>query len=103
MRWDRDGTSKGGTPIPGFGSRIYPSGEKAFVLSYRARGRKRLMVLGRYGADLSLDQARTKTREERVKVGENRDPLKGKRTAGRVWQSLHLFTREERRSPGQHR
>ncbi len=30
----------------------------------------------RYGADLTLDQARTKAREERVKVGENRDPWK---------------------------
>ncbi len=61
VRWD--------TAVPGFGVRVYPSGKKAFVLSYRARGRKRLMVLGRYGADLTLDQARTRARKERVKVG----------------------------------
>ena len=75
VRWD-------GT-VPGFGVRVYPSGKKAFVLSYRARGRKRLMVLGRYGADLTLDQARTRARKERVKVGEGVDPLEEKRAAGR--------------------
>ena len=75
VRWD--------AAVPGFGVRVYPSGKKAFVLSYRARGRKRFMVLGRYGADLTLDQARTRARKERVKVGENRDPLEEKRAAGR--------------------
>ncbi len=54
VRWDDQ--------IPGFGVRIYPTGKKAFVLSYRAEGRKRLMVLGRYGADLTLEEARTKAR-----------------------------------------
>ncbi len=83
VRWDRDGTAKSGTPVPGFGVRIYPSGEKAFVLSYRARGRKRLMVLGRYGADLTLKEARTKAGRQRVRVGENIDPLEEKRAAGR--------------------
>ena len=39
VRWD--------DAVPGLGVRIYPSGKKAFVLSYRAKGRKRLMVLGR--------------------------------------------------------
>ena len=38
VRWDTD--------VPGFGVRIYPTGKKAFVLSYRVQGRKRLMVLG---------------------------------------------------------
>ena len=75
VRWD--------AAVPGFGVRVYPSGKKAFVLSYRARGRKRLMVLGRYGADLTLDQARTRARKERVKVGEGVDPLEEKRAAGR--------------------
>ena len=67
--------------IPGFGVRIYPTGKKAFVLSYRARGRKRLMVLGRYGADLTLEEARTRARKERVKVRDGVDPLEEKRAA----------------------
>ncbi len=49
VRWD--------DVVTGLGVRIYPSGKKAFVLSYRAQGRKRLMVLGRYGT-VTLDEAR---------------------------------------------
>ena len=37
VRWDAE--------IPGLGLRLYPSGRKAFVLSYRSSGRKRLMTL----------------------------------------------------------
>ena len=61
VRWDDE--------IPGFGARIYPSGKKSFVLSYRnARGKKRLFVLGRYGADLTLVQARTRAIMERGRI-----------------------------------
>ena len=75
VRWD--------SAVPGLGLRIYPSGKKAFVLSYRAKGRKRLMVLGRYGADLTLGEARTKAGKERGKLGDGIDPLEEKRAAGR--------------------
>ncbi|MBT3305938.1 MAG: site-specific integrase [Alphaproteobacteria bacterium] len=71
VRWD--------DTVPGLGVRIYPTGKKSFVLSYRAAGRKRLMVLGRYGADLTLDQARDKARKLRVKVREGEDPAEAKR------------------------
>jgi hypothetical protein len=47
--------------IPGFGCRIYPSGKKAFVLSYREANRKRLVTLGRVGV-LPLPAAREKAR-----------------------------------------
>ncbi|MCK7574874.1 MAG: Arm DNA-binding domain-containing protein [Chromatiales bacterium] len=47
--------------------RIYPSGRKAFVFSYRAQGRKRLMTIGTYGA-LTLEQARIQARAELAKV-----------------------------------
>ena len=44
VRWD--------DAVSGLGLRIYPSGKKAFVLSYRnADRRKRLFVLGRYGVN----------------------------------------------------
>ena len=74
VRWDDD--------IPGFGVRIYPSGKKAFVLSYRFRGRKRLMVFGRFGADITLVQARDRARKYRVDIIDGKDPLEEKRRAG---------------------
>jgi len=76
VRWDND--------IPGFGVRVYPSGKKSFVLSYRnARGKKRLFVLGRFGADLTLDQARTRVIKERGRIKDGADPV-GERKAART-------------------
>ncbi len=82
VRWDDD--------IPGFGIRLYPSGKKAFVLSYRASGRKRLMVLGRYGADLTLDQARERAQKHLVQVRDGTDPIEERRRAaqGRTFGDL---------------
>jgi integrase len=61
--------------IPGFGCRIFPSGKKSFVLSYRTAGRKRLLTIGTYGV-LTLDQARTAARAELAKVEtQGADPL----------------------------
>ncbi len=74
--------------LPGFGMRVYPSGKKSFVLSYRnARGKKRLLVLGLYGADLTLDQARMKAVKERGRITEGIDPV-----ADRKSQRLTAFT-----------
>ena len=66
VRWD--------DRLPGFGVRIYPSGVKSFVLSYRCQGRKRLMALGRYGV-LTLDMARDKARQALVESVVGSDPL----------------------------
>ncbi len=67
VRWD--------TLIPGFGIRIYPTGKKAFVLSYRTHGRKRMMTIGAFGV-LTLDQARTAARKHLVEVEtQDVDPL----------------------------
>ncbi len=49
VRWD--------DAVAGFGLRVYPSGRKAFVLSYRTKGQKRLFTIGEYGP-ITLDQAR---------------------------------------------
>jgi len=57
--WDSD--------VNGFGCRIYPTGRKAFVLSFRINGRKRMMTIGSYGA-LTLDQARKHARAELAKA-----------------------------------
>ncbi len=75
VRWDG--------AIPGFGVRIYPSGKKAFVLSYRVQGQKRLGVLGRYGVDLTLDQARTKAAKFLTKIRDSIDPFAEQRSAAK--------------------
>lgn len=66
VRWDAS--------LPGFGIRIYPSGRKAFVLSYREAGRKRLMTLGMYGP-LTLDQARDQAKLNLGEVIKGNNPL----------------------------
>ena len=76
FRWD--------TEIRGFAVRVYPSGEKAFVFSYRTSGRKRLMRIGRCST-MTLDQARKRVRKLDVAVSDGEDPLQDrerKRTAG---------------------
>lgn len=63
----------------GLGLRVFPSGRKSFVLSYRVNGRKRLMALGDYGV-LTLDTARRRARSELVDVeSDAADPLQEKR------------------------
>src|SRR5688572_26592736 len=61
---------------PGFGLRVFPSGHKAYVLSYRTpAGRKRLMSLGSASV-LNVDQARLKAKAELVRIeGQSADPL----------------------------
>jgi len=67
IRWD--------DAIPGFGVRVYPSGKKSFVLSYRHSGRKRIMALGQYGS-ITLAQARDMARHELAKMRlKHTDPL----------------------------
>jgi hypothetical protein len=40
-RWDDD--------LPAFGIRVYPSGRKSFIVSYRAQGRQHFHTLGQFG------------------------------------------------------
>ncbi len=68
VRWDCE--------VRGLGLRIYPSGKKAFVLSYRTKGQKRLMTLGYYGSDLTLDEARDRARRRLLQVRDGLDPLR---------------------------
>ena len=76
FRWD--------TEISGFAVRVYPSGEKAFVFSYRVNGRKRLMRIGRCST-MTIFQARERVKKYDVAVSDGEDPLEDrqrKRTAG---------------------
>ena len=72
VRWDRS--------LPGFGVRIYPTGRKAFLVSYRAEGQKRMMVLGDFGS-MTLDQARRRAKKLFVNVEDGQDPLLEKQRA----------------------
>jgi integrase len=62
--------------LKGFGLRVYPTGKKAFVVSYRPRGemRKRLMTLGAFGV-LTVEQARDMAKNELHSVRQGKDPL----------------------------
>ena len=59
--------------IPGFGIRIYPSGKKSFVISYRFNGRSRQQTIGAYGV-FTLDQAKKEARRQLVSVESGIDP-----------------------------
>ena len=67
----------GDDEISGLGVREYPTGRKAFVLSYRIAGRKRLMTLGSYG-QYTVDQARKLARRHLVSVDYGIDPLEAR-------------------------
>lgn len=58
----------------GFGVRVYASGAKKFVLSYRASGRKRLLTVGDYPA-ISRDKAEDMAAAYRLQIGEGGDPV----------------------------
>jgi len=72
IRWDEQ--------LPGFGLRIYPTGRKSFVLSYRSNGRKHIMTVGGYGA-ITLDQGRKKARRFLSDIIEGGDPLASRKKA----------------------
>ena len=59
--------------LEGFGARVYSSGHRVYVCSYRFSGRKRLGKLGRVDV-LSLDAARKKAVAYLGKVASNEDP-----------------------------
>ena len=68
--------------VSGFGLRIYPSGRKAFVLSYRIHGRKHLLTLGAYGV-FTVQQGREAARKALGQVAAGRDPLQGRKDSRR--------------------
>ena len=68
IRWD--------DKISGFGVRVYPSGERHFVLSYRIKGRKRLYTIGKYGDPFTLTMAREKAEKLKGGILDGEDPLR---------------------------
>ncbi len=72
VRWDG--------VLPGFGVRVYPSGQKAYLISYRVAGRKRLMTLGDCRV-FTLDEAREDARGHLVMAKRGKDPLEERQKA----------------------
>ena len=68
--------------VTGFGLRVYASGRKAFVISYRFHGRKRLLTLGAYGV-LTVQQGREAARKALGQLAEGHDPLDGRKDSRR--------------------
>ena len=60
--------------VKGFGVRLYPTGKKSFVLSYRDNNRKSIMVLGD-SVLLKVDQARDKAKKFLVGLINGINPL----------------------------
>ena len=75
VRWD--------STLTGFGVRIYPSGKKAFVLSYRAAGRKHLLTLGAYGP-LTPDNARDQATRRLAEIIDGGNPVTERREGNRA-------------------
>ena len=78
-RYKGDGSSRfvvWDTELKGFGLRIYPSGKKAFVVSYRAPqdGRKRLKRIGAFGT-FTPEQARDDAQDALRMVRKGKDPI----------------------------
>jgi integrase len=48
--------------VKGFGVRVLPSGQKTYLIQYRANGRTRRVKVGRHGT-LTVDEARKRARE----------------------------------------
>jgi integrase len=61
------------TALECFGLRVYPSGRRVYVCSYRVNRRKRLALLGRADV-LTLEQARKKATAYLGQVAANHDP-----------------------------
>jgi len=59
--------------LPGFGLRLYSSGKRVYVCSYRVSQRKRLASLGRADV-LTLDEARRKAKRYLGQVADHLDP-----------------------------
>jgi len=62
------------TELPGFGLRVYPSGNRKYLVQYRTKtGRQRRTMLGRHGP-LTAEQARGMARDMLAEVHKGGDP-----------------------------
>ncbi len=80
------------TEAAGFGCKVTPKGRRVFVLQYWADGRARRVTLGRYGSELTVEQARTKARRLRGQVADGGDPA-ADRADARTMPTLAAFSK----------
>ena len=79
--------------VSGFGLRLYASGRKAFVLSYRFHGRKRLLTLGAYGV-LTVQQGREAARKALGHLAGGDDPFESRKDSRRLRVTLKEYADE---------
>ncbi len=80
------------TEVSGFGCKVTPKGRRVFILQYWANGRAKRVTLGRYGHDLTVEQARTKARRRRGQVADGGDPA-ADRADARAMPTLAAFSK----------
>ena len=78
------------TEVSGFGCKVTSKGRRVLILQYWANGRARRVTLGRYGSDLTVEQARTKARRLRGQVADGGDPA-GARAQAQAMAMLAAF------------
>ena len=61
--------------LPGFGLRVTAKGKRIFIAQYNVGKTKRRTVLGEYGADLTVAEARKRATKLRGQMLEKRDPV----------------------------
>ncbi|NJL26893.1 MAG: site-specific integrase [Thermoanaerobaculia bacterium] len=68
------------TGTSGFGVRIYPSGRKTFVITYRTKSQQHFVTIGRYG-EMTVQQARAEALELLGRARKGEDLGGGRRAA----------------------
>jgi len=62
------------TEVRGLLIQVFPSGVKTFALKFTQDRRQKWITLGKYGQEITLDQARTKARSLRGEIADGKDP-----------------------------
>jgi integrase len=86
--WDNDPPGSG---VPGFGCRVFPSGQRSFVAVYRLAGsrRKQTATIGTYGT-ITLPQARKEAQKILAKAKLGSDPQAERKARTEIEEQLTL-------------
>lgn len=71
----------------GFGVRVYKTGARSYVLSYRIGGRKRLLTLGEV-SEVTIGRAEDLAAAYRLRISEGNDPVVERRSESRPVRSI---------------